>query len=107
MPSYRFYLLNAAGKIGRAQLIDCADDAKAMATARGLLADRKFRAAVEVWHDERFVGNTSREDLEQAGAPPAARSAGRPEAPARAMTKAVGMALHAARRAADAITGRR
>jgi hypothetical protein len=107
MPSYRFYVLNPAGKIGRAELADCADDAKAMATAQGLLAQRKFRAAVEVWHDDRFIGNATREEFEQGGAAFFGQSAEPSEAPVRAMTKAVEIALQVARRAAVAITGRR
>lgn len=97
MPSYRFYILNAAGKIGRTELMECATDAAAMKAAQELLADRKYRPAVEVWRDDRFVGGTTREEMGQPAMPIAEESPDSPELSGRTLNKVVDMTLHASR----------
>jgi hypothetical protein len=54
MPSYRFYFVDRNDRlIGPAQVLECADDAHALAQATKR-QNRYF--TVEVWHGQREVG---------------------------------------------------
>jgi Leu/Phe-tRNA-protein transferase len=53
MPDYRLYFHNAAGHFMRAEIVDVADDASALAKA----CELDHAHCIEVWQGKRMVGN--------------------------------------------------
>ena len=58
MADYRLYFLNANNRIVRAEDLDCADDAAAVAAAQAL----DHAASIEIWNRRRLVGRVDPAD---------------------------------------------
>jgi hypothetical protein len=55
MTRYRCYLLDAIGRIGHVQAIDCVDDDQALTQSQELLRSHPELKAIELWDGERKI----------------------------------------------------
>jgi hypothetical protein len=55
VPAYRFYLLDAGGRVIEARDVACEDDARAEELARGIAAENPKVHAIEAWLRPRLI----------------------------------------------------
>ncbi len=60
MPLFSFYPRRADGSSIAFEVVECADDAGALATARRVLDDHRSSVEVVIWQGERQLGAVAR-----------------------------------------------